>query len=167
MDDFNQKLGRFLSNLRERGEFAGDLGETLLFTPPANSITPRQVLLIGIGDEAGISIDRLEMIGAIAARESVRLKAANVSFAPVLRDQGSSRIDVGDGDAAFARGWILAYDTEMKLQAQGLAPKASISAITIEAGQKFFDGATTKVAEAVKAATDVVETRNTAPYASK
>ena len=99
MDDFNQKLGRFLSNLRERGEFAGGLGETLLFTPPANSITPRQVLLIGIGDEAGISIDRLEMVGAIAARESVRLKAANVSFAPALRDQGSSRIDVGDGDA--------------------------------------------------------------------
>src|SRR6478735_2986625 len=31
MDDFNKKLNGLLSGLRERGEFAGDLGETLLF----------------------------------------------------------------------------------------------------------------------------------------
>src|SRR3954464_12780186 len=37
MDDLNQKLHRIISNLRERGEFAGELGETLLITPPANS----------------------------------------------------------------------------------------------------------------------------------
>src|SRR6476660_4791668 len=134
MDDLNQKLHRILSNLRERGEFAGELGETLLITPPANSITPKQLLLIGIGEESALSLDRLMLVGGIAARESARLKAANVSFAPTLRDQGSSRIDVGDGDAAFTRGWLLAYDTEVKLQEQGLSPGGSVSSLTIEAG---------------------------------
>src|SRR5256885_5943762 len=36
MDDLNQKLHRIPSNLRERGEFTGEFGETLLVTPPAN-----------------------------------------------------------------------------------------------------------------------------------
>src|SRR3954467_889340 len=116
MDDFNKKLNGLLAGLRERGEFAGDLGETLLFAPPANSITPRQVLLIGVGDEASLTLEKLKLAGTIAARESTRLRVSNVSFAPTLRDQGSKRIDVGEGDAAVVQGWILAYDTEKRLQ---------------------------------------------------
>src|SRR3954454_19833248 len=131
MDDFNKKLNGLLAGLRERGEFAGDLGETLVFAPPANSITPRQVLLIGVGDEASLTLEKLNFAGTIAARESTRLKVSNVSFAATLRDQGSNRIDVGEGDAAVAQGWILAYDTERRLQEQGLAPSATVSSFTI------------------------------------
>src|SRR4029077_17134045 len=70
MDDLNQRLHRILSNLRERGEFAGELGETLLLTPPANSITPKRLLLIGIGEESALSLERLTLVGSITARES-------------------------------------------------------------------------------------------------
>lgn len=167
MSDLNQKLHRILSNLRERGEFAGELGETLLITPPANSITPKRLLLIGIGEESALSLDRLALVGGIAARESARVGAVNVSFAPTLRDQGSSRIDVGEGDAAFTRGWIPAYDTEVKLQEQGLSPGGSVASLTIEAGAKYFDGAATKVADAVTAAGAAIRTRDGAPYASE
>jgi hypothetical protein len=167
MDDLNQKLHRILSNLRERGEFAGELGETLLITPPTDSITPKQLLLIGIGDESALSLDRLALVGAIAARESARLKAANVSFAPTLRDQGSTRIDVGEGDAAFTRGWILAYDTEFRLHEQGLSLASPVNSLTIDAGPKYFDGAATKVAAEVTAAGTAIQKRNAAPYASK
>jgi len=167
MDDLNQKLHRIISNLRERGEFAGELGETLLITPPANSITPKQLLLIGIGEESALSLDRLTLVGGIVARESARLRAVNVSFAPTLRDQGSSRIDVGEGDAAFARGWMLAYDTEVRLQEQGLSPASSVASLTIEAGAKYFDGAASKVADAVTAAGAAIRTRDAASYATK
>ena len=167
MADFNQKLHGLLSGLRDRGEFVGDFGETLLFTPPSNSITPKQVLLIGVGDEASLSLDRLKTVGAIAAREATRLKASHVSFAPTLRDQGSTRIDVGDGDAAFVSGWILAYDTEKKLQNQGLQPSLTISNLVIEAGPKYFDGAATKVAAAVNNTTTAINERSTAPYAAQ
>src|SRR5215813_353008 len=102
MQDFNDKLGGVLSSLRERGEFVGEPGETLVLHPPAGSITPQKVLLIGLGDEATLTVDRLRFVGTIAAREAVRLGTAHVSFAPTLRDQGSSRIDVGEGDAAVA-----------------------------------------------------------------
>src|SRR6185436_557643 len=66
MNDFNEKLGHLLSSLRERGEFVGEAGETLLFKPPPQSITPKQVLLIGIGDERDLTIEKLKLVGRIA-----------------------------------------------------------------------------------------------------
>src|SRR5580698_444486 len=35
-------LGGILSNLRNRGEFVGELGETFLFTPPGGTIPARR-----------------------------------------------------------------------------------------------------------------------------
>jgi len=159
MRDLNDKLGGLLSNLRNRGDFVGEAGETLLFTPPANSISPKRVLLIGVGEESALTIDRLRLVGRIAAREATRLNAAQVSFAPTLRDQGSTRIDVADGDAAVAEQFVLAYDAEKRLQDQGLSPNDNLKDFTIEAGPKFFDGSFDKVAAAVAAATEQIAQR--------
>jgi hypothetical protein len=164
MQNFNDKLGGVLSSLRERGEFVGEPGETLLLIPPAGSITPRKVLLIGVGEEAALTPDRLRFAGTIAARESVRLGASHVSFAPTLRDQGSSRVDVGEGDAAVAESFLLAYDTELRLQEQGLAPGAKINELVIEAGPQYFAGAVEKVGAAVQSAKDALAQRGTKPY---
>jgi hypothetical protein len=158
--DFNDKLGGLLSNLRERGEFVGEAGETLLFTPPPNSILPKQVLLIGVGEESQLTVEKLRLAGRIAAREGVRIRANHVSFAPTLRDQGSSRIDVGEGDAAVAEQMVLAYDTEMRLADQGLTHKTQITDFIIEAGPKYFDGAAQKVRAAVAAAAEQVKGRS-------
>jgi hypothetical protein len=164
MDDFNKKLHNLLSGLRDRGEFSGELGETLLFTPSADTVTPKQVLLVGIGEETSITLDKLHLVGEIAAREAARLGASHVSFAPTLRDQGSTRVDVGEGDAAFATGWMLAYDTQKRLQAQGLSPSFDITSLTIEAGPTYFDGAVAKVAQAVDAASAAIQHRVGSPY---
>jgi hypothetical protein len=164
MQDFNESQGGLLSALRERGEFIGELGETLLYTPPAGSITPKRVLLIGVGDEKSLSIDALKLAGRIAVREAVRLNAAHVSFAPTLRDQGSNVIDVGEGDAAVALQLILAYDSEIRLQEQKLAPESTISTWVIEAGPKYFGGAVKKVGASVAAAAEQIKERDAKPY---
>src|SRR5215510_5239699 len=164
MQAFNDKLGGLLSSLRERGEFVGEPGETLVFTPPAGSITPKKVLLIGVGEEAALTVDRLRFAGTIAAREAVRLGMAHVSFAPTLRDQGSTRIDVGEGDAAVAESFLLAYDTERRLQEQHLASGATIREFVIEAGPQYFTGAAEKVSAAVQAAKDALAQRDAKPY---
>jgi hypothetical protein len=160
MKDFNDKLGGLLSSVRDRGEFAGDTGETFMFTPPADSIAAKRVLLIGVGEDKNLSIDTLRLVGRIAAREAVHTNAAHVAFAPALRDQGSTRIDVGDCDAAVAEQFLLAYDTELRLQTQGLAPKASIEDFTIEAGRKFFAGAADKVSASAASAADQIKKRD-------
>lgn len=164
MDDFNAKQGDFIKNIRARGEFVGEQGETLLYTPPANSITPTQVLLIGLGDEKELSLEKLQLAGKIALREATRLGAKHVSFAPMLRDQGNSLIDVAEGDAAIVEQLILAYDTEKRLQSQGLAQPFSIDEWVIEAGPKFYDAVNTKVDAAILKAKTTIEARSNAQY---
>src|SRR5437870_13415998 len=47
--ELDKKLGGVIASLRQRGEFAGDEGETLLLNPPRGSIKARALLLVGLG----------------------------------------------------------------------------------------------------------------------
>lgn len=152
MQEFDDRVGHLVSQLRNDGQFVGELGETLLFNSPENSITPPRVLLIGLGEEKQISLDSLRLVGRVALREAVRLRTPRVSFAPTIRDQGNTTLDVGDGDAAVAEQMVKAYDTEKRLQARGLSPEFSLKSWVIDAGPKFFESASTKVSQAVQQA---------------
>ena len=162
----DEKLGGILSSLRNRGEFVGETGETFLFTPPKGSIPARQFMVIGLGEEKDLTLDNLRLVGRIAAREAVRLKAKHVAWAPVIRDEGNSAIDVGEGDRAFAEQMLTAYDTEKRLQAQGIAPQFSIESFVIEAGPSFFDSAVKQVGLGIESTTAELKKRDPAPYAS-
>ena len=72
-------LGSILSALRNRGEFVGELGETFLFTPPKGSIPAKRFMVIGLGEEKDLSLDSLHLVGRLAAREAVRLKAKHLA----------------------------------------------------------------------------------------
>jgi len=157
-------LGGLLSALRNRGEFVGELGETFLFTPTQGSIPAKRFMVIGLGEEKDLSLDSLRVVGRIAAREAVRLKAKHVAWAPVIRDEGNSTIEVGEGDRVFAEQFLSAYDTEKRLQAQGLAPKFSIEDIVIEAGPSYFDSAVKQVGEGIDSVNAELAKRDAAPY---
>jgi len=164
--DTDAHLGGVLSALRDRGEFVGELGETVLFTPPEGAIPAKRFMVVGLGEEKDLSLDTLRVVGRIAAREAVRLRATHVAWAPVIRDEGNSAIDVGAGDRAFAEQMLSAYDTEKRLQAQGLAPKFSIETFVIEAGPAFFDSAVKQVGKGIASITADLAQRDTTPYAS-
>jgi len=161
----DEKLGGMLSSLRNRGEFVGESGETILFTPPKGSIPAKRFMVIGLGEEKDLSLETLRTVGRIAAREAVRLKAKHVAWAPVIRDEGNTAIDVGEGDRAFAEQMLAAYDTEKRLQAQGLAQKFSIESFVIEAGSAFFDAAVKQVGEGIESITAELQKRDATPYA--
>jgi len=162
----DEKLGGILSSLRNRGEFAGETGETFLLTPPKNSIPAKQFMVIGLGDEKDLSLDTLRIVGRIAVREAIRLKAKHVAWAPVIRDEGNTAIDVGEGDRAFAEQMLAAYDTEKRLQAQGLAPHFSIESFVIQAGPSFFDGAVKQVGQGIESITAELQKRDSTAYSS-
>src|SRR6266446_2021128 len=164
--DTDEKLGGILSSLRNRGEFAGETGETFLFTPLKGSIPANRFLVIGLGEEKDLSLDTLRIVGRIAAREAVRLKAKHVAWAPVIRDEGNTAIDVGEGDRAFAEEMLSSYDTEKRLQAQGLAPAFTIESVVIEAGPTFFDGAVKQVGQGIDSVTAELQRRDATPYAA-
>jgi hypothetical protein len=162
--DFDDKLRGLLSALRNRGEFIGELGETILFNTWADSITPKRVLVIGLGPEKDLSLETLRVVGRVAVREAVRLRAEDVAFAPVIRDQGNSMIDVGEGDRAVAEQVLLAYDTDKRLQVEGVADSFSIREWVIEAGPAFIEGAIEKVGKGVDIAAAEIRSRTHAPY---
>jgi hypothetical protein len=163
-EDTDRHLGGLLSALRNRGEFVGELGETLLFTPAKGSIPARRFMVIGLGEEKELSLESLRVVGRIAAREAVRLQAKHVAWAPVIRDQGNSSIDVGLGDRAFVEALLSAYHTEKRLQAQGLAPEFSIQECVIEAGPSYFDNAVKQVGAGIESLSAELARRDATPY---
>ena len=164
--DTDQHLQGLLSALRNRGEFVGELGETFLFSPPSGSIPAKRFMVIGLGDEKDLSLDSVRVIGRVAAREAVRLQAKHVAWAPVIRDEGNTTIDVGEGDRAFIEQLISAYDTEKRLQEQGLAPAFSIEDIVIEAGPTYFEDAAKQVEAGIESVAAQLGQRITSPYTS-
>ena len=60
-------------------------------------------MVIGLGDEKDLSLDALRVVGRVAGREAVRLKARHVAWAPVIRDEGNTAIDVGEGRPRLCR----------------------------------------------------------------
>jgi hypothetical protein len=164
--DTDDHLHGILSALRNRGEFVGELGETFLFTPPSGSIPAKRFMVIGLGEEKDLSLDSLRVVGRIAAREAVRLNAKHVAWAPVIRDEGNTAIDVGEGDRAFIEQMLSAYETEKRLQAQGLAPDFSIEDLVIEAGPTFFEDAAKQVGEGIESMAAKLTQGNAAPYSS-
>jgi Cytosol aminopeptidase family, N-terminal domain len=164
--DTDEHLHGLLSALRNRDEFVGELGETILFTPAPGWIPAKRFMIIGLGEEKNLSLDSLRVVGRIAAREAVRLQAKHVAWAPVIRDEGNTAIDVGEGDRAFVEQMLAAYDTEKRLQAQQLAPSFNIESLVIEAGPTFFEGAAKQVSEGIGSTAAEIAKRDSAPYTS-
>jgi hypothetical protein len=164
--ELDKKLGNVIASLRNRGDFAGDELETLLLTPPEGTIKPKCLLLVGLGDEASLSLDRMEQVGRVALREATRLGVKHVAFAPLIRDQGNSKFGAGDVASVVVRGMLLARDTEIRLQKEGLAKSHSIEDWVCEAGPKYFDETVLGVIQAVKEADSAIAARPPAPYIS-
>ena len=132
--ELDKKLGGVIASLRNRGEFGGDELETLLLTPPKDSIKPKMLLLVGLGDEDSLSLERMERVGKIALREAAKLGVKRAAFAPLLRDQGNAKLGTGDVEQAVTRGMLLAYDTEKRLQKEGLGKSFTLEEWAVEAG---------------------------------
>ena len=164
--ELDKKLGGVIASLRERGEFAGDQLETILITPPKDSIKAKALLLVGLGDEDDLSLKLMEAVGRVSLREAARFGASRVAFAPLIRDQGNTKIGTGEVERAVVRGMLLAYDTEKRLQKEGLGRPFTLEEWWVEAGPTYFDETVAGVKKASAEAADLIKARESKPYAS-
>jgi hypothetical protein len=164
--DFDKMMGNPIKSLRDRGAFVGDELETLTFTPPEGVMKPKKLMLIGYGDKEKFSLETLRRIGTVSVREAVRLGAKRVAFAPAVKDQGFDKFDTGDVEKENVQGIILAYDTEKRLQAEGLSKAFSIEEYILESGPEYFERTIKGVADGVKLAEAALAKRDKAPYHS-
>ncbi|MHC5543956.1 M17 family peptidase N-terminal domain-containing protein, partial [Singulisphaera rosea] len=157
--ELDRRLGGLIGALRSRGEFGGEALETILLDTPNGTIRPKRLLLIGLGDEATLSVERMERVGRVALREAARLGATSVGFAPLIRDQGNTAIATGEVERAVTRGVLLAYETEKRLQNEGFARPFTLSEWVVEAGPKFYDETTEGVTKGASEAKAEAESR--------
>jgi hypothetical protein len=151
--DLDKDLKGVITSLRNRREFLGEALETLLIVPPAGTIKPKLLLLVGIGDERSFSLERMEAVGRVAVREAARLGASKVAFAPLVRDQGNTQFGTGDVGQYVIRGLLSAYDTERRMQKEGLARSYTLEEWSEEAGPAFFDETVAGAKKAISEAT--------------
>jgi hypothetical protein len=165
--ELDKELHGVISSLRNRGEFAGDALETLLIVPPAGTIKPKRLLLIGIGDESSFSLERMEEVGRVAVREAARLGVNKIAFAPLVRDQGNSQFGTGDVGTHVIRGLLSAYDTDRRMQKEGLAKPYTLEEWSEQAGPAFFDDTVEGAKKAITEAKAVIQDRSTKPFANQ
>jgi hypothetical protein len=130
----DSKLGGALTQVRKPTLFRGDLGETLLLTPPAGEIAAKRLLIVGLGDRASFTVANEELVGSIVYTESERLGIAAPSFAPTLLDGGKTGLGTGEVGAAFLRGFLRARATAQTLAAAKQVPELQVKRLTFLAG---------------------------------
>ena len=162
--ELDKRLGGVIASLRERGEFVGDELETLCITPPKDSIKAKALLLVGLGKEESLSLKVMERVGRVSLRAASKTGVKRVAFAPLIRDQGNSKLPAGDVALAVARGVILAYDTEVRLQKEALAKSFALEEWIFEAGSTYFDETITGVEKGIHQAKTVLKDRTSEPY---
>jgi hypothetical protein len=162
--ELDRRLGGVIAALRERGEFSGNEQETLLIKPPANSIPAQNLLLIGLGNEKDLSLDVLARLGRTAVREATALGVQRVAFAPLIRDQGNSTLPAGDVEVVILKAMLLSYDTQKRLQSEGLAKEFALQEWIVEAGPAFFDDTVAGAKKAIQEAQTAISQRPARPY---
>jgi hypothetical protein len=164
--ELDKRLGGVIGALRSRGEFSGEALETLLIEVPAGTIKAKRLLLIGLGDEPSLSRDLMERVGRTALREAARLGSEVVAFAPLIKDQGNDSIPAGEVETAVTRGVLLAYDTEKRMQKQGLSKAFTLKQWIVEAGPKYYDETVAGIDRAIEEAVKTAKSRDSKPYRS-
>jgi len=162
--ELDKKLGGVIASLRTRVEFSGDELETIFITPPKNSIKAKTLLLVGLGPEEALSLKVLERVGRASLRQAAQAGVKRAAFAPLIRDQGNSKIPAGEVEIAVLQGMLLAYDTEKRLQKEELAEPYTLEEWIVEAGPDYFDETVTAVETAVRQADAVLKNRGKEPY---
>lgn len=135
-------------------------------TTPKDTIKPKLHLLVGFGDENSLSLERMERVGRIALREAAKLGGKRAAFAPLSRDQGNAKLGTEDVEQAVIRGMLLAYDTEKRLQKEGLGKSIALEEWAVEAGPDYFDDTGKGVQKGIEEAKAGAAKRPPDPYAS-
>jgi hypothetical protein len=161
--ELDRRLGGVIGSLRDRGEFAGDLLETLVLDT-RKKVPARRLLLIGLGDPKDLTLGRMERVGRVAYREAARLGATTAAFAPLIRDQGIDTLPTGDVARSVVRGLLLARDTDLRLQKEALAPAFTLTQWVEEAGPDFYKETIAGVEKGLAEAAAAVKARKAGPF---
>jgi hypothetical protein len=149
--EINDKLTGLLDRVRSPQLFRGELGETVLLTPPKNSIGAKKLLLVGLGDSQTFSPQRMQLVGEIVYTEASRLGVRNPFFAPTVLDGGVSRFTTGQVSEQVIAGFLHAAETEKLVSKANASTSDGIGSLTYLAGQPHAEETRAGIEKAIAA----------------
>jgi hypothetical protein len=149
--EINDKLTGLLDRVRSPQLFRGELGETVLLTPPKNSIGAKKLLLVGLGDSQTFSPQRMQLVGEIIYTEASRLGVKNPFFAPTVLDGGVSRFTTGQVSEQVIAGFLHAAETEKVVNEASVSTSQGIGSLTYLAGQRHAEETRAGIEKAIAA----------------
>jgi hypothetical protein len=146
--ELNEKMKGLLERVRKPDLFRGELGETMLITPPKDSLGVTKLLVIGLGESQSFSPQRMQLVGEILYAEAGRLGVAHPYFAPTILDGGVSRFATGDVAEQVVGGFLRAMAIDKLLQNDTHA----VTQLTFLAGAKNVSSTREGIEKAIRAA---------------
>jgi hypothetical protein len=151
LSEANDKLKGLLQRVRSPSLFRGDLGETLLLTPPRNSLGARKLLIVGLGDSETFSPQRMQLVGEIVYTEASRLNVANPFFAPTILDGGVTKFTTGQISEQAARGFLRAAELDKVMKDAGTGAGRTIASLIFLAGAQHAGATREGIEKAISA----------------
>lgn len=134
----DEALHGLITELRKTNRFEGKRLETLLIIPPANTVSAKKLLLIGLGSRNDFKPEMMRLIGLTGMREALRLGVTNYSHASDLKDAGISS-PTAEVAGNVIQGAIEAYRTQLYLKKQNASEAPSVTKISILTGPVYFE----------------------------
>jgi leucyl aminopeptidase len=113
----DKALDGAIRDLIAGGDLRGKLNETALFYP-RGAIPARRVVVVGLGPEAGLSLDGVRQAAAAAARKARDAGARRL--ASIVHGGGRGSLALGDAAQAVVEGTVLGL---YRYAAPGVAPR--------------------------------------------
>lgn len=144
----DEALHGLITELRKTSKFEGKALETLLITPPANTIAAKKLLLIGLGQRNDFQPELMRMVGITGMREALRLGLTSYSHASDLKDAG-----ISSPTAAVAgnviQGAVEAYRTQAYLKKQNASNALTVTKVTLLTGPAYFEDSKDGIKKAI------------------
>ena len=134
----DEALKGIITELRKTNKFEGKDLETLLITPPANTIPAKKLLMIGLGNRNEFKPEKMLMIGVTGMREALRLGVSSYAHASDLKDAGISS-PTADVAGYVIQGAIEAFQTQKYLKEQNASNALTVNKVTLLTGPAYFE----------------------------
>ena len=145
--------GRLLE-LRDQGVFTAAIGEYLLVPHSTGIIKADSLLLVGLGDPASWSVERLRTAVRAAAEFALVVGAQSAAFAPGMLDSGIAASATAEASAFMIDGLAAALRARFRLVDLGLAQKPVLERWVFDVGAARLSGAVEEFGEQLRKRSD-------------
>ncbi len=144
----DEALHGLITELRKSHKFGGNLLETLLIIPPANTIPAEKLLIIGLGNRKDFKPELMKLVGSTGMREALRLGVSSYSHASDLKDAGYESPS-GEVGGYVVSGAVEAYQTQMYLNKQQAGSPLTVNKVTLLSGPAYFEDTMTGIKKVI------------------